>query len=53
MITKITPIVSILVIGGLAAFALYMKVDGLLLAGSFAIIAGLGGYIAPHKKSKE
>jgi len=50
MIKKLTPIIAILVIGGLAAYALSKNIDGLLLAAVFAIIAGLGGFIAPHKK---
>lgn len=46
----VTPIISILVIGGLLAYALYLRIDGLLLAGGCAVIAALGGYVAPHKK---
>lgn len=50
---NLPPIVAIIVIGSLAAYALHQNIDGLLLAGSFAIIAGLAGYIAPHKKKPE
>lgn len=46
----LTPIVAILVIGFLMGYALYLRLDGLLLAGACVIIAGLGGYIAPHRK---
>lgn len=43
-------ITAILVIGGLLAYALHLRIDGLLLAGGVAVIAGLAGYVAPHKK---
>ncbi len=51
--SKVTPIVAILAIGALSAFALSRNIDGLALAGAFALIAGIAGYSAPHKKPKE
>jgi len=50
MIKKLTPIVAIIVVGGLVAYAISQKMNGALLATSLSIIAGLGGYFAPHKK---
>jgi len=50
MLKKLTPIIAIIIIGALEAYAISQHMDGVLLAGSIAIIAGLGGYIAPHKK---
>lgn len=35
-----------LIIGALEGFALYLGVNGALLAGTLAIIAGLGGFTA-------
>lgn len=52
MSTKVTPIIAILVIAGLEAYALSQNIDGVLLAGSIAIIAGLGGYTAKAKLKK-
>jgi hypothetical protein len=49
---KYTPIVAILVIGALMAYALSQGIDGLALAGSVAIIAGLGGFTAKSIKDK-
>jgi len=49
MIKKLTPIVAIVVIGALEAYAISQHLNGVILAGVVAIIAGLGGYIAPHK----
>lgn len=49
----ITTIIAILAITGLTAYALSLHIDGVLLAGSVAILAGLGGYVAPHRKKKE
>ncbi len=44
---KWTPaIIAMIIIGGLEAFALYLGVNGALLAGTLAIIAGLGGFTA-------
>lgn len=43
---KFTPIVAILVIGGLEAFAISQGVNGVALAASLSLIAGLGGYSA-------
>jgi len=47
---KATPIIAILVIGALLAYAMHLRIDGLLMAGGVAVIAGLAGYVAPHKK---
>lgn len=47
---KATPIIAIIAIVALEAYAINQGLNGVLLAGSIAIIAGLGGYIAPHKK---
>lgn len=52
MIKKLTPIIAILVIGGLETYALSQNINGVLLAGSIAIIAGLGGYTARKKIDK-
>lgn len=41
---KLTPIVAILVIGGLIAYATSQGFNGGLLTSGVAIIAGLGGY---------
>ncbi len=46
MLKKLTPIIAILVIGALEAYALSQDTNGVLLAGSIAVIAGLGGYTA-------
>jgi len=50
MIKTLTPIVAILVIGALMAYCLHQGINGVLLAGCVAVIAGLAGYTAPHKK---
>lgn len=52
MITKLTPIIAILVIGALEAYAISQQINGVLLSGSIAIIAGLGGYAAVKKVTK-
>lgn len=44
MIKKLTPIIAILVIGALEAYAISQHINGVLLAGTLTIIAGLGGY---------
>jgi len=49
MIKKLTPIIAILVIGALEAYAISQGINGALLAGIVAIIAGLGGYTAKGK----
>lgn len=51
MIKHFTPIVSILAIAGLLAWAMYLDIDGLVLAGGVAIIGGLGGFYIPHDKA--
>jgi len=51
MIKQIIPIIAIFVIGGLEAYAISQNINGVLLAGSIAVIAGLGGYTAKVKKS--
>ena len=50
MIKTLTPIIAILAIVALEAYAISQHMNGVLLAGVVAIIAGLGGYIAPHRK---
>ena len=47
---KSTPIIAIVVIGALVAYAMHLGINGVILAGAVAVVAGLGGYIAPHKK---
>lgn len=42
----IIPLTSIVCIAGLAAYAVNQGIDGVILAGSFTIIGGLGGYQA-------
>ena len=44
MIKDLVPILAIVVIGGLEALALSQGINGVLLAGSIAAIAGIGGY---------
>lgn len=51
MIKQFTPIVSILAIAGLLAWAMYLRIDGLILAGGVAIIGGLGGFYIPRDKA--
>ena len=41
---KWTPIIAIICIAGLLAFAVAKGIDGALLASGFALIGGLGGY---------
>ena len=41
---KWTPIVAILCIAGLLAFAIANEINGAILASGFTIIGGLGGY---------
>lgn len=50
MLAKLTPIVAIIVIGALGAYALSQGINGVLLAGLTAIIGGLGGYTVKAKK---
>lgn len=52
MLKKVTPIVAILVIGALEAYALSQGINGVLLGGGIAIIAGLGGYSVKSKLTK-
>ncbi len=40
----LTPILAILVIGALEAYAISRGINGVILAGAVAVIAGLGGY---------
>lgn len=40
----IVPIIAILCIAGLMGYAMHLGVNGMALAGSMIIIAGLGGY---------
>ena len=41
---KWTPIVAMICITGLLAYALSLGIDGVILAGGCTVIAGLGGY---------
>ena len=52
MITKLTPIIAIAAIVALECVALSKGINGVMLAGSIAIIAGLGGYTAKTMKDK-
>jgi len=52
MITAITPLISILAIVALEIYAISQGLNGVLLAGSIAVIAGLGGYEAKVVKDK-
>jgi len=49
---KITPIIGILVIGALEAYAISQGMNGVVLAGTIAVIAGICGYSIPHPKTK-
>jgi len=42
-------IIAIIVIGLLTAFALYQGINGALLATSFTLLGGLGGYAISKK----
>jgi len=48
----IVPIVVILAIVALEIVAICNSIDGVLLAGSIAVIAGLGGYTGKAVKDK-
>lgn len=50
MIKKLTPIIAILAIVALEAYAISQEINGVLLAGSVAVIAALGGYTAKSIK---
>lgn len=43
-------IIAIIVIGLLEGAAIWQGINGAALAAGIAVIAGLGGYAAPHKK---
>ena len=47
---NITAVIAILIIAMLEVIALVNQVNGALLAGSIAIIAGLGGYTVGKKR---
>lgn len=47
---KLTPIIAIIIIGLLEAYAINQGINGVALSGTIAVIAALGGYIAPHRK---
>ncbi|MBA7684292.1 hypothetical protein ES703_92683 [subsurface metagenome] len=49
----ITPIIAIICITALEIVAIANGINGATLAGSCAIIAGLGGYTAHRVKSKK
>lgn len=51
MLKNLTPIIAIIAIVALEAYAIYQGINGVLLAGSIAVVAGLAGYVAPHKKA--
>lgn len=51
MLKHITPIIAILVIGGLEAYAISQHINGVLLSGAIAIIASVGVYAIKIKKS--
>ena len=53
MTKKLTPIIAILAIFLLEGYAIHKEMDGVILAGVIAILAGLGGYIAPHKPTRK
>ena len=40
-------ITAILVVGALEAFALFQGINGVLLTGAIAVIAGLAGWVIP------
>ncbi len=46
------PIIAILAITGLEVLAILQGIDGVLLAGSIAVIAGLGGFTAKSVKDR-
>ena len=50
MIKKLTPIIAILVIGLLEAYAISQHMNGVLLSSTIAVIAGPGGFTAGMKK---
>ena len=52
MIKALTPIICALVILLLVGYALHLGIDGVLLAGVIAILAGLGGYQGKILKDK-
>jgi len=47
-----TPIVAIVVVGALEAYAISQGINGVLLSGAFILIAGLGGYSAKAARDK-
>ena len=52
MITLITPVIAILSIIALEFYALSQGINGVMLAGSIAVISGLGGYTVKSAKDK-
>jgi len=50
---NITSIIAIICITALEVVAITQGINGALLAGSIAIIAGLGGYAVKRKVKKE
>ena len=46
-------LVAILAIAGLEAFAIHSGIDGTVLAGALALIAGIAGYIMPSPLQKK
>lgn len=49
MIKTLTPVIAILAIGALMAYAISQGINGALLSGAVAIMAGLGGWTARGK----
>lgn len=43
-------VVALICVTALLLFALYQGQDGIILAAGIAVLAGLGGFIAPHRK---
>lgn len=52
MLKKLIPIIAILVIGALEAYALSKGINGAMLSVSIGLIAGIGGYTAKAKLVK-
>jgi len=52
MIKSLTPIIAILAIVALELFAMSKGMNGVMLAGSIAIIAGIAGYTGKAIKDK-
>lgn len=53
MTKQIAPIVAMFIVGGLEAYAISQGLNGALLAGATAVVAGLGGYTLKTSKKSE